>query len=83
MKLNEIYVLYKNGDKFFKSYEEAWKHHYLTRSKLVKYVFTPTMTEYRNVSELEHGARLYFNNAFDMDYLDIITGTGFKQQKLF
>lgn len=83
MKLHDIYVLYKNSNKYFSTYEDAWKHHYLTGSKNVKYVFTPTMQEFKNVSELEHGARLYFNNSFDMDYLDVITKTGFKQQKLF
>lgn len=80
--LDSIYVLYENGEKFFNSYEEAWKNHYKSNIKKVRYVFTPTMQYCKNVSELEHIAKVYFNKSFGLDYLDVLNSSGYKQLKL-
>lgn len=84
MKVDNIFVLYENSEKYFKSYEEAYfnsKKPFM--NKTVYYVFTPTMQKYKRVCELEKACRDYFNRVADCDYLDLFTGQSFKQIKLF
>lgn len=80
--LDDIYVLYENGGKYFKSYEEAWKNHYVSHIKKVHYCFTPTMQLCKRVCELEKVARSYFNQSFGLDYIDVMTGSGYSQLKI-
>ena len=83
MKVDEIFVLYKNGEKYFKSYEEAYfnsKKPFMPKG--VFYVFTPTMQEYKRVCELENAVRKYFNRVADCDFYDIISKQSFKQLRL-
>ena len=80
--LDEIYVLYENAGKYFNSYEVAWKNHYNSHIKKVRYCFTPTMQLCKNVSELEHIARTYFNKSFGLDYIDVLKNSGYKQLKI-
>ena len=77
--LDNIYVLFENAGKYFNSYEEAWKNHYISHVKHVNYVFTPTMQHCRKVSELEHIARVYFNKSFGLDYINVLNSFGYKQ----
>lgn len=80
MKIDNIFLLYKNSDKFFPTYEQAYFNSKKVGSdKKVYYVFTPTMQEFTRVSEIENCCRKYFNANFDCDYLDIIHNTSFKQ----
>lgn len=82
-KIDEIFILYENSEKYFGTYEKAYFNSLKPfQKKGVKYIFTPTMQSCKNVSELENVARKYFNKAYDLDYLDIITGQGTKQLKL-
>lgn len=84
MKLDEIYVLYENSGKYFKSYDEAYynsKKPFMLKG--VNYVFTPTMQKFKRVCELENACRSYFNRIADCDYLNVITGQSNKQIKLF
>lgn len=80
--LDNIYVLFENANKYFGTYEDAWKNHYISGVKKVRYVFTPTMQLCKNVSELEHKARIYFNRSFGLDYIDVLNGCGYKQLKI-
>ena len=80
--LDNIYVLYENGDKYFGTYEDAWKNHYKSHIKKVRYCFTPTMQLCNKVSELEHIAKVYFNKSFGLDYIDVLNCCGYKQIKL-
>lgn len=83
MKLDEIYILYKNTGKYFKSYTEAYFNSKKPmQEKQVYYVFTPTMQEYKRVGELERGARNYFNRVLDCDFYDIVNRQAFKQLNL-
>lgn len=79
--LDNIYILFENGGKFFNSYEDAWRNHYSSRIKKVRYIFTPTMQYCKNVSELEHISKVYFNSAFGLDYIDVLKNSGYKQLK--
>ena len=79
--LDDIYVLYENNGDYFGSYEEAWKNHYKSHVKKVRYCFTPTMQLCKNVSELEHVAKIYFNKNYGLDYIDVLKRSGFKQLK--
>lgn len=82
MKVDSIFILYENSDKYFKSYDEAYYNSKKPfQQKTVNYVFTPTMVKYKRVCELEKACRDYFNRVSDCDYLDIITGQSFKQLK--
>lgn len=84
MKVDEIFVLYENSDKYFRTYEQAYFNSKKPfQCKTVYYVFTPTMLKYKRVCEFEKACRDYFNRTADCDYLDIITGQSFKQLKLF
>lgn len=83
MKVDDIFVVYENTDKCFKSYDEAYYNSIKPfQSKIVYYVFTPTMQKYKRVCELEKACRDYFNKVADCDYLDIITGQSCKQLKI-
>lgn len=84
MKVDEIFILYENSDKYFKSYDDAYYNSKKPlQQKTVYYVFTPTMQRCKRVCELEKLCRDYFNKAYDCDYLDIITGQAITQMKLF
>lgn len=84
MKVDEIFILYENSEKYFKSYDEAYFNSKKPfQQKSVYYVFTPTMQKYKRVCELEKCCRDYFNKVADCDYLDIITGQKITQMKLF
>lgn len=80
--LDNIYVLYENNGKYFPSYESAWKNHYNSGIKRVNYIFTPTMQVCKNVGELEHIAKVYFNKSFGLDYIDVLNASGYKQLKI-
>lgn len=83
MKVDEIFVLYKNGEKYFNSYAAAYFNSKKPcMPKTVYYVFTPTMQEFKRVGELENACRKYFNHVADCDYFDIITKQSFKQLKI-
>lgn len=85
MKIDEVFILFKNSGKYFSTYEEAFKNgkYKPGQEKQVYYVFTPTMQEVKRVSELENVARKYFNKTFDCDYFDIFRKQLVKQFKLF
>lgn len=84
MLVDEIFVMYENSEKYFKSYDEAYYNSKKPfQNKIVYYVFTPTMQKFKRVCELEKSCRDYFNKVADCDYLDIITGKSSKQMKLF
>lgn len=81
--IDNIFVIYKNSDKFFPTYDDAWKNSRKPfQQKQVYYVFTPTMQECKRVSELENLYRKYFNKTVDCDFYDIINKKGTKQLKL-
>ena len=80
--LDDIYILFENDGKYFPTYESAWKNHYNSRVKKVRYCFTPTMQLCNRVSELENLARKYFNGSCGLDYIDVISGSGYKQLNL-
>lgn len=83
MKVDDIFLLYENSGKHFPTYEQAYFNSKKPfQQKQVYYVFTPTMQKCKRVCELENVARKYFNKAYDLDYLDIITGKGSKQLKI-
>ncbi|WGL31044.1 hypothetical protein [Dipodfec virus UOA04_Rod_680] len=82
MKLDSIYILYKNGNRYFNTYEEAYFYRKSHNRESVYYVFTPTMQEFRHVGELYHHSKLYFNKNFGCDFYDIVNKTGFKQLQL-
>lgn len=83
MNVDEIFVLYKNSGKYFKSYEEAYfNSRKPCMNKQVYYVFTPTMLEYKRVGELENASRKYFNKVADCDFYDIVHRQSFKQLRL-
>ena len=83
MKVDEIFVLYKNSEKYFSTYEQAYFNSRRPgMSKHIFYVFTPTMQQCKRVCELEKLCRDYFNKTADCDYLDIITGVSIKQLKI-
>lgn len=83
MKVDEIYVLYKNSDKFFKTYSQAYFNSKQPfAKKQIFYVFTPTMQECLKVSELESIAKNYFLQTADCDFFDIVNKFSSKQLKL-
>ena len=83
MNVDEIFLLYENSGKYFKSYDDAY---YNTKKpcqeKTVYYVFTPTMVKFKRVGELERHARNYFNKTTDCDFYNIFTKQGSKQLKI-
>ena len=79
--LDNIYLLFENNGKYFGSYDEAWKNHYKSNVKKVRYCFTPTMQLFNRVNELEKHARDYFNKSVGLDYINVISGEGYKQIK--
>lgn len=84
MKVDKIFVLYMNSDKYFDSYEKAYFNSKKPmQQKQIYYVFTPTMQKCKRVCELEKLCRDYFKQVHDCDYLDIITGQSITQMKLF
>lgn len=84
MKVDDIFILYENSEKHFKSYDEAYYNSKKPfQQKIVYYVFTPTMQKFKRVCELEKCCRDYFRKTADCDYLDIITGQKITQMKLF
>ena len=83
MKVDEIFLMYENSEKYFKSYEEAYFNSKKPfQQKQVYYVFTPTMQKFKRVCELEKAVRDYFKNTVDCDYFDIFRHVGSKQLKL-
>lgn len=83
MKVDDIFVVYMNSNKAFKSYDEAYFNSKKPcMDKTVYYVFTPTMQRFKRVCELEKACRDYFQKVADCDYLDIITGQAYTQLKL-
>lgn len=83
MKVDNIFILYENSSKIFKSYSEAYFNSKQPfQDKRVFYVFTPTMQRFQRVCEIEKACRDYFINVADCDYFDIITGVYSKQLKL-
>lgn len=82
MKVDNIYILFENSSKYFKSYDEAYFNSKKPfQDKRVYYVFTPTMQRFKRVCEIENACRNYFRNVADCDYFDIITGQSSKQLK--
>ena len=82
MNIDDIFLLYENSDKYFKTYDEAYYNSKKPfQKKLVYYVFTPTMQKFKRVNELENCARKYFNKTVDCDFYDIFTKQGSKQLK--
>lgn len=83
MKIDNIYMLYKNSNKYFNTYSEAYFNGKKTGfEKTVYYVFTPTMKEFKYVRDLYKHAKEYFNSVCDSDYLDLFSRTMYKQLKL-
>lgn len=75
--------MYENSGKYFKSYEEAYFNTKKPKAlKTVHYVFTPTMSLYKTVGELEKASKAYFNRVCNCDFFDIVNRTGFKQLNL-
>lgn len=83
MKIDDIYLLYENDGKYFPTYEKAYFYRKSHNRKSVNYVFTPTFEKFSRVGELYHHARQYFNRVDDMDYINVLNNTGFKQIQLF
>lgn len=83
MKIDDVYLLYENDGKYFPTYEKAYFYRKSHNRKSVNYVFTPTFEKFSRVSELYHHARQYFNRVGDMDYINVLNNTGFKQIQLF
>lgn len=83
MNIDEIFLLYENSGKYFKSYDEAYYNSKKPgQLKQVYYVFTPTMQRFKRVCEIENGARKYFNKVANCDFYNIFTKQGSKQLKL-
>lgn len=83
MNVDDIFLLYENSEKYFKSYDEAYYNSKKPfQQKAVYYVFTPTMQKFKRVCELENCARKYFNKVADCDFYNIFTKQGSKQLKL-
>ena len=83
MKIDDVYLLYENDGKYFPTYEKAFFYRKFHNRSNINYVFTPTFQKFRRVSELYHHARQYFNRIGDMDYINVLNNTGFKQIQLF
>lgn len=82
MNIDEIFLLFENSGKYFKSYDEAFNNSRKPfQEKQVFYVFTPTMQRFKRVGEIERACRNYFNKAVDCDFYNIFTGEGSKQLK--
>lgn len=80
MKIDEIFLLFENSGKYFKSYDDAFYNSKKPfQEKRVYYVFTPTMQKFKRVGEIERCARNYFRNTVDCDFYNIFTGEGSKQ----
>lgn len=83
MNVDEIFVLYENSEKYFKSYIDAFHNSQKPmQEKQIYYVFTPTMQKSKRVSEFERIARNYFNKTVDCDFYDIFRKKGSKQLNL-
>lgn len=83
MNLDEIFLLYENSGKYFKSYEDAYFNSKKPfQEKRVYYVFTPTMQRFKRVGEIERASQNYFRKNADCDFYNIFTGEGSKQLKL-
>lgn len=84
MLVDEIFILYENSEKYFKSYDEAYYNSKKPfQQKQVYYVFTPTMQKFKRVCEIEKCCRDYFNKACDCDFYNLFTKQGSIQIKLF
>lgn len=84
MLVDEIFLLYENSEKYFKSYYDAYCNSKKPmQQKQIYYVFTPTMQKFKRVCEIEKCCRDYFKNTTDCDFFDIFRGTGSSQLKLF
>lgn len=81
--IDNIYVLFKAGDKYFNSYNEAffYRKKYCI-AKPVMYVFTPTMQECKRVGELENISKRYFKETTGYEYYCIKTGEAYNQLNL-
>lgn len=83
MKVDKIFVLYKNTNKLFATYEEAFFNGKKPfHDKTVYYVFTPTMKSYKRVGELERACKEYFNKNMQCDYYDCIGKLSYRQMNL-
>lgn len=83
MKIDDIFLLYENNDKYFPTYELAYFNSKRAgSSKRVNYVFTPTMAKYKRVCEIEKACRDYFNEVIDCDFYNIFNKTGYKQLQI-
>lgn len=84
MKVDEIFLLYENSGKYFKTYNDAWRNSRKPlQEKQVYYVFTPTMYRYKRVGEIERASQNYFRKTSDCDFYNIFTGESSKQLRLF
>lgn len=73
------FVTFENNGKCYPDYSSAYFAGQRFGSKKVWYIFTPTWTKCRNVSELENCYRLYFNTRLGLDHYDIHNKVGSKQ----
>lgn len=81
--IDDIFVLYENSGQYFSSYDNAfYNSKNAGRSRVVYYVFTPTMQKFKKVCELENAYRKYFSKVIDCDFYNIFTKKGTKQLKL-
>lgn len=70
--IDEIFVLYENSGKYFKTYNQAYFNSKKPfAKKVINYIHTPTFTPHRRVSELEQYHRNYLENHFDCTYLNL------------
>ena len=84
MKVDDIFLLYENSEKYFRTYDEAYYNSKkIGQNRQVYYVFTPTMQRFKRVCEIEKCCRDYFKNTTDCDFYDIFRGQGTSQLKLF
>lgn len=81
--IDEIFVLYENSGEIFPTYNKAYFNSKKPfKKKQVYYIFTPTMTRYKRVGELENAYRRYFLNRIGCEYFDIKNKFGVSQLKL-